>query len=107
MNLWIHQLLSTSYHHSCAVLCTRWHAHRTDRVDLQVTADASENQDLLEGIRGAGGALGIATELVFRLHDYSCYFGGSKLWLDPNGTLFRCAAQECREKPYVPELFIS
>jgi len=42
----------------------------------QIVASATENKDVLAGMRGAGSALGVVTQLAFHAYDVSDYTGG-------------------------------
>lgn len=46
----------------------------------RLTASAEENGDLFWGMRGGGGNFGIATSLVYRLHEVGPVFGGGVLY---------------------------
>ena len=58
---------------------------------VQIEVSSTENTELLEGLKGAGTALGIVTEMTFQLYDgiSDVYAGNLILADDSNFTSFR------------------
>ena len=54
------------------------------RMGVFVTANETENSDLLWGLRGGGGNFGVVTSFMFRAHPVSMVYAGPIFWDQKN-----------------------
>ena len=59
---------------------------------MQVIANATHNQKILEVVRGAGATLGVVVQLKVQLYDVSSFHGFALTALDLSGSNLKYAA---------------